>query len=288
MRVVGVDADIIVYICCFVAKKQEENGVYLTWYQVSKIVDTVYNNVLLGSKATHHLGFLTDSRSNFRVAVAKTLVYKGQRENTEKPPFFSEVKHYLEKHWGCQMMRGVEADDALVIAGEHFKTKGVDYIIASKDKDLHQYPCEHFDMNKGKEHLFHISRKEAHRNLWEQVILGDLPTDNIPGLTHAAQYMTTVEFNKKVRAPKDLTYGKTRANSILDEVAPEDYARHILTLYIEEYDDVEYGLGERRFLETYTLVKLLTKAPKELKIHFNPLRVKRALLEFEDETNGDY
>jgi hypothetical protein len=124
MKIVLIDADLIVYEAAFCVAKKEKEGIYLNWYQVSKIVNAIVRGILLGSKATHHIGFLTEGKSNFRVKVATTLPYKGKRKtNADKPHFYDEIRDYLQTHFGFQMMRGVEADDALTIASEYFKGK---------------------------------------------------------------------------------------------------------------------------------------------------------------------
>jgi hypothetical protein len=283
MKVVGVDADLIVYIAAFVAEKKEKQGTYMTLYQVHQIVNTVYHTILQGSKCTHHLGFLTEGKSNFRNKVATTLEYKGDRPTNEsKPHFYKEIIDYLISNWGCQMMKGIEADDALVIAGEHYKTKGVHYVLASKDKDLRQWAGHHYCMNENK--LVYVDEEEGHRNLWKQMITGDMAVDNIPGLSHAAKYLTTVEHDKKVRPLAEHLYGPATAKEILDSVPPEEYAKFILGLYIDAYDDLAEGLGEYRYQETYDLVRMLTKAPEGVSIHFNPVAIKRQATEFDDET----
>lgn len=290
MRLVLIDADLIVYEAAFCVAAKEKDGVYLNWYQVSKIVNTIVRGILLGSKATHHLGFLTEGSSNFRNKVARTLPYKGQRKtNAEKPKFYDEIRDYLQKHFGFQMMRGVEADDALTIAAEHFKGKpNVTTIIATKDKDLWQYAGHHYNMNTKK--LMVITEGEAHRNLWRQMILGDMGTDNIPGLSHAMKWELVFKDEETRKTYKGIPcqqYGEVTADRILDQTNPKDYARVIFTLYLDEYGTDDDDLfGEERFYETFELIYMLRKAPKDLVIHFNPVKVKKSDTEFTEEYDG--
>jgi len=290
MRLVLIDGDLIVYEAAFCVEGKEKDGVYLNWYQVSKIVNTIVRTILKGSKASHHLGFLTEGKSNFRVKAATTLPYKGQRKtNEEKPKFYDEIRDYLQKHFGFQMMRGVEADDALTITSEHFKDNPkVTTVIATKDKDLWQYPGLHYNMNK--KEMMEISEAEAHRNFWRQMILGDMSTDNIPGLSHAAKWDIVFkddEARKKHRPIPCHQFGKQRAEKILDEVDPLDYAETIFKYYIEAYETEEDdSVGADRFCETFSLVFMLRKAPKELKIHYNPIKVKKADVAYDDEFEG--
>lgn len=278
MNLVLIDGDLIVYEAAFCVEGKEKEGVYLNWYQVSKIVNTIVRNILKRSKADYHLGFLTEGKSNFRIKVATTLPYKGQRKtNNEKPKFYDEIRHYLMNHYGFQMMKGVEADDALTICSEHFKPNNKYItIIATKDKDLWQYPGLHYNMNT--KEMMEITEAEAHRNLWKQMILGDMGTDNIPGLSHAMK----PEYPK--RAIPCHQYGEKRANEILDSVDPSKYAEVIYEHYIDMYyTEEDPDFGDYRYHETWQLIWMLREAPKDLKIHYNPVKVKKADLLFDDE-----
>ena len=96
-RVVGIDADLIVYETSFVVEKKEKNLEYPTLYQVQQIVDSIVRKVLRESKATHYLGFLTDGKYNFRLKTATTLRYKGSRKtNKEKP---KPHKNWVNKNY---------------------------------------------------------------------------------------------------------------------------------------------------------------------------------------------
>tara|TARA_R110002073_G_scaffold309611_3_gene479944 strand:+ start:6392 stop:7291 length:900 start_codon:yes stop_codon:yes gene_type:complete len=292
MRIVLIDADLIVYEAAFCVAKKEKEGVYLNWYQVSKIVNTIVRGILRGSKATHHIGFLTEGKSNFRNKVATTLPYKGQRKtNAEKPHFYNEIRDYLQKHFGFQMMRGVEADDALTIASEYFKDNPkVTTVIATKDKDLWQYAGEHYNMNT--KSLMTITPDEGYRHLWEQVLLGDMGTDNIPGLSHSGKWeilFRDEEARKKHRPIPCHSFGKVTVNKILDSMEPKDYPRVILEHYLAAYgieNEADDDFGEQRFYETFTLVYMLLVAPKDLKIHYTPIRVKPSDIAFDGDYDG--
>lgn len=277
-KVTGIDADLIVYSASFCVEAKEKEGNYLNWYQVSKIVNTIVQSILWKSKATHYLGFLTDGKSNFRNKRATTLEYKGQRKtNKEKPAFYDEIRDYLVKHWGFQMMYGIEADDALVITGEYFKDKDdVEYTLATKDKDLWQWEGNHFNMND--DTLFSIDAETAHRNLWRQVILGDMSTDNIPGVSHAAKWGVPYYLeNPKKRPLAEFLVGKVAAEKMLDEWEPEEYAAKILQLYIDSYGEDELGddFGEYRFYETFDLVYMLRELPEGVTIDYTPIKNKK-------------
>lgn len=58
--------------------------------------------------------YLTDSANNFRLKIAFRAVYKGQRP-PEKPPFFYELREYLNEVHSAILSNGNEADDLMSI-----------------------------------------------------------------------------------------------------------------------------------------------------------------------------
>lgn len=91
--------------------------------------------------------YLTDGASNFRIAIAKTKPYKGQRIE-EKPPFFYEMREWLTDFHGAIMSQNCEADDEVSIEAwkrhiafdSELWTSGhkkfSDFVVISGDKDL--------------------------------------------------------------------------------------------------------------------------------------------------------
>jgi hypothetical protein len=162
-------------------------------------------------------------------------------------------------------------------------------VIATKDKDLWQYAGEHYNMNTKK--LMVITPEEGHKNLWRQMILGDIATDNIPGLSHSAKWdivFKDEEAKKKHKPIPCHSFGVVKAEKILDETPPEDYPSVIFGLYIDAYgiEEEDEDFGEQRFYETFALVFMLREAPKDLKIHFNPVKIKKSDVEFSDDFDG--
>lgn len=90
--------------------------------------------------------YSTDSKTNFRLSIAYSDMYKGQRTQG-KPPFFQELKDEMERRLGCILSNGIEADDMLSIeASRRTKLLGVaagssqhkefcDCVVVSSDKD---------------------------------------------------------------------------------------------------------------------------------------------------------
>ena len=104
--------------------------------------------------------FCTNSASNYRLDLAFTEDYKGQR-TTEKPPFFEELKFDLVNRLGAYMSDGNEADDEISIfihtqareqgceAGDEFHREVCNTVCCSSDKDSTITGGWHYDPRKG-------------------------------------------------------------------------------------------------------------------------------------------
>lgn len=299
-RILLLDGDIPKYTTAFACAEEIE------LWKVEWTARSQMETICKLSGCSHYLSFLTDSKSNFRNTRATTWPYKGNR--TDKPPvlWLGEISDYYIEEYGFQMMFGVEADDALTIAAEHYKTLGIPVACATKDKDLKQYPWEVFvDLNTMT--VYPISEAEGHRNFWKQMLVGDVAVDNIPGLSHAIKYETTVEFDKLKRGASDLLMGTKTADKLLDVWKPEEYPENTYALYVEYYEynigntqevrdkceENNWMFGEYRFYETFDLLYMLREAPKDLAIHYNhtkvpvkskgPVPIKNEFLDHTDE-----
>ncbi|AWD90651.1 exonuclease-like protein [Pseudomonas phage Nerthus] len=103
--------------------------------------------------------FVTDSAKNFRLDIAFTEDYKGQR-NPDKPPYFYELKEDVVKLLGAIVSDGEEADDLISIAVyDAAKVLGVDVgspehrefcttVVCSSDKDSCITGGLHYDPRK--------------------------------------------------------------------------------------------------------------------------------------------
>lgn len=91
--------------------------------------------------------YLTDGAENFRIKIATLKPYKGQRVE-EKPPFFYEIKAWLQSFHNARMSFKCEADDEISIEawsrllsfdGELWTPEHKafsDFVVVSGDKDL--------------------------------------------------------------------------------------------------------------------------------------------------------
>lgn len=272
-----IDADIPAYSVAF---KCED---VISWHLVEKEVDNFMSARCREVNATHYIPFLTNGGLNYRLQVAVTVPYKGNRAGSERPKWYTKIREYLQTNWGAQVMNGIEADDALAIAQTYFNKQGIKCYLCSLDKDLDQSDGDHANW-KRPEKLYHISKEESQRKLWRQVITGDMGTDNIPGLSHAAPkpepgfrqpvfeyYMKvptepkilksgkpstrkmqhvrlvgweTVDDPKAIKPSADFTFGKTAAKELLPDSMPvDDMPAVVLGAYIDAYWDEGETLG---------------------------------------------
>lgn len=117
-------------------------------------LNTLLNQWVVTAKADSALIYMTDSAKNYRIDIAFSHPYKGER-NPSKPPFFYELRHYLRKMHNAIVSDGNEADDLMSIeqwrrakalgiseadVGSQRHKTFADSIIVSKDKDLRIVP----------------------------------------------------------------------------------------------------------------------------------------------------
>lgn len=139
---------------------------------------------------------LLEWKPNFREAIAKTKVYKGNRSG-EKPVHFDNITAYIIGTYNTKLAIGLEADDLISI--DHNKKKKYDTIICSRDKDLRITPGNHYGWAIGKLPSFGPEKVDKIGTLeliqsnplklkgtglkffYSQLLTGDT-VDNIPGL----------------------------------------------------------------------------------------------------------
>ncbi len=80
--------------------------------------------------------------------------------------------------WGCEVIEGQEADDAIGIRAYEMEDVE-DYIIMSIDKDLDMIRGWHYNFIKNTKYL--INDQEAIKHFYTQILTGDR-VDNIVGL----------------------------------------------------------------------------------------------------------
>ncbi|MCA2570659.1 hypothetical protein [Microcystis sp. M42BS1] len=165
-------------------------------------VDETMHRILADCESDQYMAFLTGGE-NFRYKIYPE--YKAHRRDRPPPRWWNDCKEYLVTEWKSAVCTGYEADDAIGIAASEYPN-----IIASIDKDLRQIPGRHYDFVKREQ--VYVSPKEAKRNFYRQMILGDR-SDNIP------------------KIPK---IGEVGAERFLDQNDPENW-EHLIKQMYEDY-----------------------------------------------------
>lgn len=143
-RTALVDADLLPYRVGYItdpikelqAKQLVEDGHYSCIEDTPQFQDAfdslcmTLNNWVRSAKCDSARLFATASDKNYRLRLAYTEDYKGQR-NPEKPPFFSELKQAMIDKLGAVLSDGNEADDELSIAAWE-----VNYMLAEQGIEL--------------------------------------------------------------------------------------------------------------------------------------------------------
>lgn len=92
--------------------------------------------------------------NNFRVDVAKSRPYKGNRKQ-EKPLHYNNLRAWIFANYPTKVARGFEADDLLCAdLYETHKNKRLDAVACSRDKDLKMVPGMHFGWECGRQPQF--------------------------------------------------------------------------------------------------------------------------------------
>lgn len=173
-----IDADSLIYIIAWNHKESSE-------VDVKEACDTFLRDILLMSGCDEYIGSFSASKT-FRNDIYKVAQYKGNRP--EKPDFVKQWEtviktHYMLKH-GFVLPGNCEADDVVIAQAYFCQCNNIDYVIASPDKDLKQFPGTFYNYSKQGEELpvlTTVTKEEAYRNFWTQVLTGD-GTDNILGV----------------------------------------------------------------------------------------------------------
>jgi hypothetical protein len=164
-----IDADIVCYRIGFAS---EDVGEKICLARCAEFMEELVMKPWVGD----YQGFLTGS-NNFRKDIAVTAPYKGNRTQA-KPKHYELIREYLNKAWGCEVIEGQEADDAIGIRAYEMEDVE-DYVIMSIDKDLDMIRGWHYNFIKNTKYL--INDQEAIKHFYTQILTGDR-VDNIVGL----------------------------------------------------------------------------------------------------------
>lgn len=164
-----IDADIVTYRIGFASEDVNDK---LCLARCAEFMEELVMKPWVGD----YQGYLTGS-NNYRKDIAVTAPYKGNRVGT-KPKHYGLIREYLEKAWGCEVVEGQEADDAIGIKA--YEIGDIEeYIIMSIDKDLDMIRGWHYNFIKDTKYL--IDDQQAIKHFYMQLLTGDR-VDNIIGL----------------------------------------------------------------------------------------------------------
>lgn len=176
-----VDADLLPYQVGYTtdplremqARGLVEDGAYSTVSETPQFLDafdkmcSTLNGWVRNAGCDSAILYCTNSASNFRLDIAFTHPYKGQR-NPDKPPFFYELKQAMIDKLFCKESCGNEADDELSIEamsranlleaqgiaiGSRMHKELCDSVTISTDKDAGITPTLHYDPVKRTKHF---------------------------------------------------------------------------------------------------------------------------------------
>lgn len=168
-KIALVDADFLVYRIGF---STEDEPVGIAKARLTEwLEDFIYVNL----KADEYKAWIT-GKSNYRYDIAKTVPYKGNRKDVQRPKHYEALREHLVKRHDAIVTVGEEADDAVAIES----TKMLDNCwIVHVDKDLDQLQGWHY--NPVKDERYYVNAFTAYKSFCIQLLTGDR-TDNISGL----------------------------------------------------------------------------------------------------------
>lgn len=163
-----VDGDIVTYRIGFTT---EDTDHQIACWRAHDLMQTLIRNV----DATEVRVFLTEESdpNAFRKKVYPE--YKAHRVKP-RPKWYKELRDFLMVEYNAEVIKELEADDAMAIAQMESK---VDSVICSIDKDLKQIPGNHFDFVKGE--WVEVEYFQGLKHFYKQLLMGD-SSDNIKGI----------------------------------------------------------------------------------------------------------
>ena len=163
-----IDADFMLYTVGFSAKDCSER------LALNRLTEWITDIVYMKLECESFRAFLTP-KHNFRYDIAKTVGYKSNRTDAERPEHYDALKKHLMR-MGAEVIEGIEADDAVAIES----TKNLDNTwIVHVDKDLNQLQGWHYNPNKDDQ--YYVTEFEGLLSFYTQLLTGDR-VDAIPGL----------------------------------------------------------------------------------------------------------
>lgn len=187
-------------------------------------VDKVISNILINTKATHFIGYVSYGKSKYRHNIYPE--YKANRDHLIKPKYLNDCKHHMVDKWGFKPLFEIETDDVV----NTVRINTPNSFLCALDKDLLHLEGTHWNYKKNI--WVTTSKEEAIFEFWSDMIAGQ-PSDNIKGIEGKGR-----EFSK----------------TVLKDVIDLNLIRSIvLNCYIDKYGEQE---GINKFYQNYNCLKI--------------------------------
>lgn len=119
---------------------------------------SMVESVLYALKTNKFNGYLGKGDS-WRVERSTLLKYKGNRDDTLRPLLLGDVRDYIVKKYGAEVVEGLESDDWVTIDAYRDKSK----VVVSSDKDSRGTECLVYNPNKPEQGVIDCS---GYGSLW--------------------------------------------------------------------------------------------------------------------------
>lgn len=179
------------------------------------------------SKCEIYLG--TDN-SNYRLEIATMLKYKGNRDGSRRPTFYKAIRRWLINNYGAVLIENQEAEDEVGIKAYSYDEYSK-FIVGAIDKDMLMIAGNHYNYGTGKQQF--VSKIDAMRWFYTQLVTGDKSVDNIPGLYHLLLHFGEDEKAHKFRYSRY----KSKLIKVLAEMTTEKGMwEHVFDIYNDQID----------------------------------------------------
>lgn len=166
-----IDGDILVYRIGFTTETED---LHIAYWRMDTLVDRILQETGAG---TYQI-YLTETHDETAFRRQVYPEYKMNRKQA-RPIHYLDLREYLCSQWNAQVVKIIEADDALGIEQYRLMEEKIDSVIASIDKDLDMIEGHHY--NFVKEEWYNVDYYNAIRNFYKQLLTGDT-VDNIKGV----------------------------------------------------------------------------------------------------------
>lgn len=281
-----VDADILRYQCGSVQEKHPFVDKLIPASQefVCRLVDGIISKAL-ESTGAKEVRCVLSGKSNFRVDLAVTQPYKGNRDGFEKPYHFKTIEEYIVRKYPTIVVEGREADDYLGDVLRFFPNVA---ICGSRDKDLKTVPGWHYSWACGEKQpekpLSWVNKYQAWHFFFYQLLIGD-NTDNIIGCGFREEVPWGKDENGEPKMQlRRKGVGKVKADKILDNAKDvKELLERVTDAYEALFGDTEVD-WEALMLENARL--LYIGHSKDNLFNWNWVEQDIVNNEFKEEENG--